>query len=561
MTGVPDPKGLLLRPLGTESAGMAITHRPSPGFNNLKKQTQRTQGRQLAWNSLLNVATGLLIVGLNILFVPQMLHAFGREFYGILTMTWMVLANFAWLDFGFSRASARYVAQELALGRPEDAALWAWTAIISQAVLGALGSIVLIGLAPVIVNHIHVQPADRPLVILTLRVFAFAIPIDFANRSIIGVLQAAQRFDWVNAMALAGTLSMFAVYAAGILHRADFLLVVYGLFAVRIVNFSAAYYGATRVLPTLKNLPQFHTLSTQYWAHAVRMIRYGSWVAAVSMIGPLILYCDQSLISVILGISFLPFYTVPFNLLQRLGIFSGSLSSTLFPAFTAMEARTEWGRLDNYFARAHRYLLGVLLPALFVLYLWGPEILRLWIGPEFELKGAVALRILSFGFVIALLAPISGARLEAMGRPDLLFKLYLAEFPFNTAAVWFLTRQYGIAGAALSFTLRSFAETLAIWVILYYTRPFSKKHFLMSGLLRPCLLLVPLAAGAYFIGLPHGENYANIFGTLITLFVAAACGFLLLLDGNERDMFFDQFKNDRLGRIRRRLTFNAPSVE
>ena len=156
-------------------------------------QDKLTDGKHLAWNSILTAATGLLIVGLNIIFVPLMLHAFGREIYGILSLTWMVLANFTWLDFGFSRASARYVAQELALGRPTEAALWAWTAIISQAVLGLFGALLLFELAPLIVDHIHIRQADRQLIILTLRVFAFSIPIDFANRSMTVVTTIADR--------------------------------------------------------------------------------------------------------------------------------------------------------------------------------------------------------------------------------------------------------------------------------------------------------------------------------------------------------------------------------
>jgi len=57
------------------------------------------------------------------------------------------------------------------------------------------------------------------------------------------------------------------------------------------------------------------------------------------------------------------------------------------------------------------------------------------------------------------LAPLSGALTQGRGRPDVLFWLYLVELPINTLLTWELASRWGIVGAALSFTLRAFAET------------------------------------------------------------------------------------------------------
>jgi hypothetical protein len=100
-------------------------------------------GRLLVRNTLLNLGTGGVLFVLSLLFVPLMLGAFGAELYGVLTVTWMVLAHLGWLDLGFSRASARFVARDLALGRADRAALWGWTALLTQSVLGSCGALVL----------------------------------------------------------------------------------------------------------------------------------------------------------------------------------------------------------------------------------------------------------------------------------------------------------------------------------------------------------------------------------------------------------------------------------
>ena len=205
--------------------------------------------RRIARNSVLNLSTTIVISGLNLVFIPLMLHAFGTELYGVLSFTWAVLANLSWLDFGFGRTSTRFVAQELEKGRPMEACFWAWTALVAQAAMGSLGAALLWFLAPFLVEHIRVSGEAKELVILTLRLFAFALPIDFATKSMTGVLQAGQRFDWVNGLNVFGAVGTFVVYTAGIIHGHDFYLIVYGLFAARIVSLAGAVWGATHVLP------------------------------------------------------------------------------------------------------------------------------------------------------------------------------------------------------------------------------------------------------------------------------------------------------------------------
>lgn len=474
-----------------------------------------------------------------------MLHAFGTETYGVLSVTWMVLANFSWLDFGFSRASARYVSQELAQGRHSEAALWTFTALVSQVSLGLVGALCIWASAPFIVSHIHVQPEHRGLVVLTLRLFALCIPIDFASRSILGVLQAAQRFDWVNGLGIVGSLSTFGVYGLGILRGANFAVVIYGLFILRIVNLLMCYWGATFVLPSLKQLSCLARLSGNYQSRVIVLARYGLWVTLASIVVPLLLFFDQWMITLIVGVSVLPYYTVPSNLLWRLGVLPNSLTSTLFPAFSAMEARTDWARIENFFIRAHRYLLSAIVPILFVLFCWGGEILRLWIGANFAAQSTVALRILVFGFLIGLLAPLSGALLEAVGRPDLLVKLYCIELPLNIIAVWSLTKSFGVAGAALSYTVRTALETILLFVILYRVVPLSFLTLLKNGVLRPILPIIPLSLAAYWLQGANVTNYPAIGATLAILVAYSLYAYGVVFDRQDISFGLNLYRTKR----------------
>ena len=200
------------------------------------------------------------------------------------------------------------------------------------------------------------------------------------------------------------------------------------------------------------------------------------------------------------------------------------------------------------FVRAHRYLLTVLVPVLFVLYVWGGEILRIWIGPEFAAKGTVPLQMLVLGFLIGLLAPLSGALLEAVGRPDILVKLYLVELPFNVVVVWSLTKYFGITGAALSYTVRTVIETIILWVVVYRIVPFSGWELAKKGLLRPSLAVIVFAGAAYAIRGANIWNYSDIAITLVLLAVYTLYAYRFVFDQQDRDFGIDFYvaKKDRL---------------
>lgn len=435
--------------------------------------SEASSGRRVALNSILNLVTGVAIIALNIAFVPALIRSFGTELFSVLSVTWMILANLAWLDLGFSRAAARFVAQELAISRPDKAAIWAWTAILTQLVLGAVGAAGLYVLAPRLTVLLQIDPHRRELVTLALRLFAFSIPLDLATRSLSGVLQARQRFGWLNALNIAGTFWTFGAYGLGILRDGDFLVVIVGLFTLRFANLAAMAWGAVRVLPELKRPTGIIALFRDYRANARTMVGYGWWLSLTSLLGALLLYFDQWMIGVIIGAAILPFYTVPMGILGRLAIFSSSVTSTLFPAFSALHASRDWGQIEQFFIRSHRYILAILTPVMFLIFVWGHAFLWFWISPRFAVQATIPLQILCLGMIVGLLAPISGSLIEAIGKPEIVAKLYMIEVPVNFALVYAFTKAGGVTGAAWSFSLRTVLETIVLLLIVYRMTPFS----------------------------------------------------------------------------------------
>jgi O-antigen/teichoic acid export membrane protein len=491
---------------------------------------------RLARNSLLTLTTSLFLLVATVVLVPLMLHAFGRELYGLLSVTWLLLAHLGWLDFGLSRAIARFVAQDLSRNDLAAAATRTWVAVFTQFALGGIAAVVLFVLAPTLVASFDVAEENQGLATETIRLFAVAVPFELSTRSLSGALEAGQRFGWINVLRVFGTVWTYALFAIALGAGDDFRLIVYGLFALRPLTFAAFLFAVSRLLPLGASIRHFKT-PKQHWRLAVEIVRFGSWITLGAIVGPVLMYFDQWMISLYLGVAMLPLYAIPLSFLARLQLFPSSMTQILFPAFSALQAGGRWETLEAYFVRAHRYLAIPLIPVTFLIYVWTPEVLRVWIDDSFADQASTPARILLIGFLIGLFAPLSGALLDALGRPDLVAKIYLVELPLNIAAVVVLVWKFGLSGAAVSFAIRSVLETAVLWVVVYKVVPLSPQAIRLIG--RSVAQFGTVASGmavaAYLLRHSAVEevNSVALSGILICAYVPLAT--LLLLDSRDRD--------------------------
>jgi O-antigen/teichoic acid export membrane protein len=490
---------------------------------------------RLARNSLLTLTTSLFLLVATVVLVPLMLHAFGRELYGLLSVTWLLLAHLGWLDFGLSRAIARFVAQDLSRGDVAAAATRTRIAVLTQLALGGIAAAALFVLAPTLVGSFDIAEENHALAAETIRLFALALPFELATRSLTGALEADQRFGWINIIRVSVTAWTYALFVIALAAGDDFRLLVYGLFALRPLTFAAFLLAASRVLPLGSSIPNL-AAPKQYWPLTVDILRFGSWVTVAAIVGPLLMYFDQWTISLYLGVAMLPVYAIPLSFLARLQLFPSSMTQILFPAFSALQAGGRWQTIEAYFIRAHRYLAIALIPVTFLIYVWTPEVLRVWIDDDFSDQATTPTRILLIGFLVGLLAPLSGALLQALGRPDVVAKVYLAELPVSMVVVVALVWKFGLAGAAASFAIRTVFETMVLWVLVYKIVPLSPQAIRLIGRSVAQLGIVAggMAVAAYLLRHSTMEELSSLAlsGALICSYAALAVS--LLLDSNDR---------------------------
>jgi O-antigen/teichoic acid export membrane protein len=126
----------------------------------------------------------------------------------------------------------------------------------------------------------------------------------------------------------------------------------------------------------------------------------------------------------------------------------------MFPTISALQSTSSVDQLRPLFWRAVRAVVALLAAPLLVLALFGPQLLRLWLGQEVAAGAGNAVRILAVGLLINSAALVATTFIAAMGRPDLSAKFHVLELGIHLPLAWWLISMFGISGAAMAWSIR-----------------------------------------------------------------------------------------------------------
>ena len=449
-------------------------------------------GRQLAHNTLLNLIGRVVPLLVALVTLPYVIRHLGPDRYGLYSLALIVVGYFALFNLGIGPATTKYVAELLGKGEVNKLPELVWTAVASQTCLGLMGGILLAVASSFLVEHVLKIPAGlHPEAHVMFLIMAVALPVDFANGSVQGVLAASQRFDLLNAVGIPSGLLTYLVPVVALALGIGLPAIVFSLVVVRLVASIISLVFAVRLHPALRRIRfDFGLLPS--------LLRFGGWVTAAGALGPLLLYTDRFVIGAVVSIAAVGYFSVAFSTIYRLQFIPAALTASLMPAFSSLHGTGDISKTTALFVRAHKYIFIVVAPVIFAAIIFAREIFDLWIGGKFAQQAALPFQIIAIGMLVAALAPISGALTQGRSRPDLLFWIYLVELPVNTLFTWFLASRWGVVGAALSFTIRAFAETALLAFIatracgLELGAFMAPRNLRTLGFLIGATLLVPL---------------------------------------------------------------------
>jgi O-antigen/teichoic acid export membrane protein len=440
-----------------------LTPSPPQQINQkgLKMNRLEISGMILARNTLLNFVGQVIPLAIGVIAIPFIVRGLGTDRFGLLSLAWVILGYFAIFDLGLGRATTKYVAEALGKGEEDQVPNLVWTTVIIQLILGLLGAVILVIITPLLVERVlNIAPGLIKEARITFYLLAISIPIILISSSFSGVLEAKQRFDLVNSIKIPSHACTFLMPLVGLMLGLKLPGIVVLILGIRFATLIAFLAINIRIFPNIKTF----TIQPVLF---LRLFKFGGWVTVSIIVSPILVYLDRFLIGSILSMTAVTFYTAPFEAITRLSIIAGSLTISLFPAFSALEGVGDRQKLGFYFASSVKYVLLALSPIVLVVIIFAKEILNLWLGIEFATESAMGLRVLSVGVLFNSIAFIPYSLLQGTGRPDIPAKFHLLELPLHLVIAWILINHWGITGAAIAWTIRVTLDAFLLFSVTF----------------------------------------------------------------------------------------------
>ena len=479
-------------------------------------------GRVLARSTIWSLLGQLLPMAAAIVCVPPLVHGLGVARFGVLSLAWIVIGYFSLFDLGLGRAVTKAVADRLGAGQRDSIPALVWTAALLMLLLGVFGGMVTLGISPWLVYKALKIP--QYLQAETLRSFyllAASIPLVTLTSGLRGVLEAQQKFGLTNLIRVPLSIFSFAGPLLVLPFSHSLVPVVMVLVAGRVIALAAHLVACFHVMPELR-----HHFALRR-SEAGPLLRFGGWITASNILGPIVAYIDRFFIGVLLSVTALAYYTTPLDMVSRFTVIPGALAAVLFPAFSVSLLQAP-ERASLLLSRALKYTLLAIFPIVLVIVVLAPEILRLWLGITFMENSTVVLRWLAAGVFVNCFGQVPFAFVQSAGRPDLTAKMYLIELPVYFGLIWVLARRYGLEGAAIAWTMRVTLDALLLFLFTWRLLP-QRPTFLMR-----LAAATTIGMALFYCGtLPH-SLVVRLTLLLIVLLLFAGVSWVRGLGSHER---------------------------
>src|SRR5260370_33778460 len=153
---------------------------------------QNQRGRRLiAKNTVFNLLGQVLPMAVGVVTIPLIVRGLGTAQYGILSIAMMLLGYFNIFDLGLSRATVKFVAENLDPENIHKDPELIWTSLSLLVCLGIIGAAIAAFFVPISVTHLFTRPPALPgQAPIALFILFASMPVILANNSLLSCLQA-----------------------------------------------------------------------------------------------------------------------------------------------------------------------------------------------------------------------------------------------------------------------------------------------------------------------------------------------------------------------------------
>lgn len=402
-------------------------------------------GKNMTWQ----VLGQLTLVMISIFLIPSIVLGLGKQNYALYGLLGLICGHIFLLNLGSGSANLKYISESIGSGNKNQLAATVRLSTWMHGGLALLGGIVVfLAREFIITRGFDVDPQLVHTAVWVVGCAAIAAPFYSLTNHSVSVFQGLQRFDLANL----ATLCQSGLFICG-----SFLLIKLGKgiesIAVLFVAVNAAlcvifWFVRRRVLA-----PIILEANGDFADKPSGFVKYCAASSAAQVAWSATFQWDKFLIGAFLPISELTYYFIPAFILQKFWILPKSVSMTAFPLISELAGEGDEKSLQKVYNQCGQLVLWIVVPGFIVLALFAPQLLTLWLNPEFSDKATWPLRFLVLGYLFHFIAMMPSTAAYGTGKPEWDLYWLFSQALLCITAWFYLIPRYEIAGAALGFAV------------------------------------------------------------------------------------------------------------
>jgi O-antigen/teichoic acid export membrane protein len=398
-------------------------------------------------NILYNLFGQGALLCLSLFSVRYIFRQLGQDVLGIIFFTGMVNTLLSTVSqMGITATIVREVAAHYNTDRQyikelvQTASLFFWVAYI-------LLSLSIFFLSPLIVEKwINLDSLDNSSAIFMLRILGIASIIALPKSLYVSLFRGIQRMEFNNGIEVITTgIQHLGVIILLILHKSLYAVVYWyaACFLLRIsiyIYFSVKYFGIELLIPVfnLNALKRNLFFTSRMLASTVLSITY--------------MQIDKIIISKLLPISSLGYYSMMYNSVFKARMFPGAVAQAAYPNFSSLYHDNNG---DDKLGMQYRILQDLLcygmVPVCALIIFSFLPVFSYILSKEIGEMLMFPMTILCIGIFMQTAGIIPHYMTLGMGRPEIPMNINFYVLIFNVPITFILIYKYGLLGASLSF--------------------------------------------------------------------------------------------------------------
>lgn len=391
--------------------------------------------------------------------VPLLLDQLGMAAFGVFSLQVAALFFFGLSDLGISRAIVL-----LSFDR-EFGGSWQKPYRIGLKFSLLLSVAVLLAAIPTTLWLLYATPAQVPLhdlVISTILVLGSA-SLTLLMQAPRAVLEAQERFVLSNAIRAPAAAAIFLAPVVALSLEQSLTSAAISLLLTRVAAAASYFWACGHFTEPLLRQPMSREVRSRLRS---AFVAKAGWLGLTNMLSMLLAYMDRFVLGALGTATLVGQYVIAQEVVTKAWISSGAVISAAMPRLAAARHSGEEEGLSKVTAQMHGLmLLAGVLPAL-ILVLFGPALLKLWLGRNFDPASAMPLQLMAIGLGVNTLAQVNFSLLQVLGgeKHGALLQVFGAVVLGVGLAT--LVPLWGVMGAAATFTIRLVVDAFIVrWLL------------------------------------------------------------------------------------------------